>query len=47
VQDELKQALQGLSANEIQELLETSVHAGEVRDPEGLAAYLEAQVNLS
>lgn len=45
--EELKQALQGMTADEIRDLLETSVHAGEIRDPEGLAAYIESQVNLS
>lgn len=45
VPEELLNALQGMTAEQIRELIETSVHAGEVRDAEGLAAYLEAQAN--
>jgi hypothetical protein len=47
VEEELLMALQGLTADEILDLLETSVHAAETREPGALAAYLAEQANLT
>ncbi len=44
--DEVIELLRGMSAEEIRELIETSAHAGDVRDPEGLAAFLAEQAAL-
>lgn len=40
--ESIKQELSGRTADEIRELIETSVHAESARDPEMLAAYLAA-----